>query len=261
LHGLSQRLSKSSSESSYSVFIIMKRKIIYTLCLLAIGFTYCSQKNIRYTSIDFSKYVWNIHADTLGRLEGEITLEHYGNEFGNALMYMVHKNGGNWWYQEAKKNFPDCYANYLIRDREIKDTSLLKDYDKWVFFVDKKYLEGESSYGDYSPVDENGHPYIPSKEEVKKNKEKLDYYEKVNSTIEVILYEQKAGSRQWAEIDRKKFKTNDIGNIIHQIDPKTGKKENWKWDFLDQKLKESNESAAVMARSCWSEIKTWCEHL
>jgi len=112
---------------------------------------------------------------------------------------------------------------------------MLDDYNKWAFFVDKKHIKGQPNYGDdFFQLDKDENSYLPSEAEIQKIKEKLDYYEKPNITLEVILYEQKAGSKQWIEIDRRKYRTDQEGNRIYP------KGEHWESDFIDQKLKESN---------------------
>jgi len=212
----------------------MKLKLFF---IFLIGATQigCTQVPKNYAPIDFLKYAYNSKANE----QGLITLDvdygdgSDGNKAGDATVYLIHKNGGNWWVQQAEKSFPNLdaplemrrfYAALEAKGHLLKqDSLLLKDYNKWAFFIDKKYLRrivdgGTGEYGE-----------IPS----------YGWYLKPNITYEEILYEQKAGSNVWLEIERKKFKSGADGDSIDTIDPKTGKIASF--DFsIDQKLKESN---------------------
>ena len=142
------------------------------------------------------------------------------------LIYIMHKNGTKWWYEEAKKRFPNVdaplsrrgyYAVVDIADILLKEDSVtLKNYDKWAFFIDKKYLE----------------PIISTSGE--SGGAATDYYPKSNTAIEIILYEQKAGSNKWIEIERKKFQTDKDGGAIYDD-------KGWELNFIRQKAKESND--------------------
>lgn len=137
------------------------------------------------------------------------------NPYGNARVYMIHKNGGNWWMKQAKKEFPemaypeDWYVENLYKN---EDSMKLEDYHKWAFFIDKKYLKAETSGGGEKDVVYTS--YFPT------------------YPYTVVLYEQKAGSDEWVEIDRKTF---------HSEEEKI--KENCEWEcrFYNNKLKELNE--------------------
>lgn len=214
----------------------MKRRVMLLLCSTVLCLiSYAQKKKTKYAPINFTKYAWNMSVNREGTVQGEVSLDDLGNKSGNARIYLVHKNGGNWWYKEAKKKLPNFYANYLLVNSEFRDTSILDDYNKWAFFVDKKHLKGQPNYGDdFFQLDKDENSYLPSEAEIQKIKEKLDYYEKPNITLEIILYEQKAGSKQWVEIDRRKYRTDQEGNRIYP------KGEHWESDFIDQKLKESN---------------------
>lgn len=110
------------------------------------------------------------------------------NPFGNAYVYMIHKNGGNWWYNKAKENYPDKHFphNFFARQLyETKDSITLKDYYKWAFFIDKKYLKQETAGGGEADV------------------VFTSYIETYPYTV--ILYEQRPYSNKWMEIDRKTF--------------------------------------------------------
>lgn len=101
---------------------------------------------------------------------------------------------------------------------------------------DKKYLEGSPIIlgGDLIQVDKKGNHTLPTEAEIKKMESQLEYYPRKNSQIEVVPYEQKTGSKQWVEIDRRKYRTDQEGSRIYP------KGEHWESDFIDQKLKESN---------------------
>ncbi len=220
----------------------MKQLVIIVVYIqMTISATSCGQEN-KHAPIDFVRSMWTVSANTKGMIQAETWYKDVGNEAGNARVYMIHKNGGDWWIDQARKKYPTkgYPRDWMLEDLKGNRVELNK-YNKWAFFVDKKYLKGQPSYGDdFFQTDKNGNSYLPSEAEIKKIKERLVYYEKPNIVLEIILYEQKAGSKVWIEIDRHSFKTDQDGSLIHAIDPKTGKKERWKWDFLDRKLAESN---------------------
>ena len=186
-------------------------------------------------SIDFLKYAYNPKANDRGLLTVEVDYVggRDGNKAGKAIVYMIHKNGGNWWIEQAKKKYPnldsppDRRCFYAISDAKKylfgKEASL-KDYNKWAFFTDKKYL--------HKIVDGTGDvDGLPS----------YGWYLKPNIRYEKVIYEQKAGSSVWIEIERKQFESGPEGEFKDTIDPKTGKVITY--DFsIEQKLKESNEA-------------------
>ena len=214
----------------------IQKSIVLLGSMVLLGLISCAQEP-RYAPIYFTKYLWNMSADTLGLIEGQVSVDYLDKEPGEAHVYMIHENGGRWWYQQTKKNFPNARLPFLRAAEQLikKDSIFLKNYSKWAFYIDRKYLKGESTYGDDpSKLDENGNSRDLTPTELKKTQEQLAYYEKPNTTLEVILYEQKAGSKQWLEIDRRKYKTDQEGNRIYP------KGEHWESDFINQKLKESN---------------------
>ena len=103
------------------------------------------------------------------------------NPFGNAQVYMIHKNGGDWWMNKAKELYPDksyyplFYANELY---ESQDSNHMDDYHKWAFYIDKKYLKAETSGG---------------------RKRYSLYLLSSNLSHTLIIYEQKAGFNKWVE--------------------------------------------------------------
>lgn len=212
--------------------------MLFLICLVGTIQLGCTQVPKNYAPINFLKHINNPKANEEGLITLEVDYEGGGdgNEAGDAYVYMIHKNGGDWWVQQAEKSFPKldaplerrrCYAVDDAKDRLLKqDSLLLKDYNKWAFFVDKKYLVRivDGSTGVYGEIPSYG------------------WYLKPNITYEQILYEQKAGSNVWLEIERKKIKSGADGESIDTIDPKTGKIVSF--DFsIDQKLKENNAQA------------------
>ena len=179
-----------------------------------------------YSPIDFMKYncIGRIDADTLGKLHFDVCYKSNSNNAGNAKVFMIHKNGGRWWYNYAKKMYPNERSNtgrflshYLVAEHLMKeDSTKLKEYNKWAFFIDKKDLIKEYEAG------EDGNPKA--------------YYTMIdNSEYEAILYQQLAGENKWIELERRRFKT---GDKFKEGDPYLG---SWETDFINNKLKESNE--------------------
>ena len=82
--------------------------------------------------------MWNMVADTSGLIRGEVDVHYFDKEPGNAWVYMVHKNGGIWWYQQAKKNFPNTRLPFLKAAKQLikEDSIFLKNYNKWAFYIE-----------------------------------------------------------------------------------------------------------------------------
>jgi len=224
------------------------KKLVYSIILTVACVTLCGQasKQIKYAPIDFTQSIGNLSANKQGRIKAETWYKEFRNEAGNAYVYMIHKNGGDWWFQQAKKKFPTrAYPQDWLLEEVEKDTKKFKDYNKWAFFIDKKDLVGSPVVlgGDLMRIDEHGNHYLPSDAEIKKMEEQLDYRPKKNAQIEMILYEQKVGSSKWIEISRRKFQTDKEGDLIYPRNPRTGNEEYWESEFISQKLKESNEAA------------------
>ena len=189
----------------------------------------------------FLKYIDTvvIHGDTTGIISLDIAYSKLGKEesnpYGEAQIFMIHKNGGKWWFEQAKKKFPTYKGNpnpYPEDDAVAAlfkaDSSTIEDYDKWVFFIDKKYLSpGIIEDGDFDPKDP----------ENKKSKWQPYYISEDSppSMWEEILYEQKHEQKNWTE----------TGKMI--IDTKNNTKkiltENGLWEvyFVRQKLIHLNE--------------------
>jgi len=187
----------------------------------------CAQatKEISKLSEDIMNSARNISANSKGVVHLETSFRVKNNNVGNADIYLIHKNGGNWWVKQAKKKFPDnyyaegFYATSLIEN----DSSWSDSYHKWAFFIDKKYLE----------------PQLESAE----GGEFTSYYPKKNSKIVVILFEQKAGNSEWTAIDSITYKTDSEGNEIKTSDEKGSYylSSEWESNFIKQKVKESNK--------------------
>jgi len=142
------------------------------------------------------------------------------NKFGNTFGYIVHKNGGKWWFKNSKKRFPKdigskgkYLSHFKAAARLMKeDRDSMKNFNKWVFFIDKKYLD------------------IHTEVDGETGKKSLSAYTKERQPLEVILFHQMAGNKTWYEIDRKKFSTDN-----------EYEKSSWRMDFIERKLIESNQ--------------------
>ena len=111
------------------------------LLLISVAFSlmsFAQKQKSRYALIDFTKYMWNMVADTSGLIRGEVDVHYFDKEPGNAWVYMVHKNGGIWWYQQAKKNFPNTRLPFLKAAKQLikEDSIFLKNYNKWAFYIE-----------------------------------------------------------------------------------------------------------------------------
>ncbi len=174
---------------------------------------------------NFLNSAGNVSANTKGVIHLDAEYSVKNNELGNADIYLIHEKGGNWWIMQAKKKFPDNYyaEGFYATSLVEKDSSWSDSYDKWAFFIAKKYLE----------------PQLESAE----GGEFTSYYPKRNSEIVVILFEQKAGNSEWVAIDSITYKTDDDGNEIKTNDEKGSYylSSEWESNFIKQKVKESNK--------------------
>lgn len=207
-------------------------KISFVLMLLFAGILISCGQNPK-ASIETQKLpeifldsAGNISANAKGVIHLDAEYSVMNNELGNADIYLIHKNGCDWWISQAKSKFPkmaypqDWFIDDLYRE---KDFSFYSNYNKWVFFIDKKYLE----------------PKLESAE----GGEFTSYYPKKNSEIVVILFEQKVGNSEWVAIDRITYKTDSDGNEIKTND-KNGVhylSREWESNFIMEKVKESNK--------------------
>ena len=135
--------------------------------------------------------------------------------------FMIHKNGTKWWFNHAQKKYKEIVfgKNYGYSNTPInlmtKDSILLKDFDKWIFIVDKKYIQ------EYPPIADGDNP------------DTWDYpnYDiKENTEFKAKLYKQKNNTDYWVKIEERTFKSGPNGEV----------KEYYKWknDFGQEKIKE-----------------------
>ena len=92
---------------------------------------------------NFLNSAGNVSANNKGVIHLDAEYSVKNNELGNADIYLIHKNGGNWWIMQAKKKFPDNYyaEGFYVTSLVEKDSSWSDNYNKWAFFIDKEYLE------------------------------------------------------------------------------------------------------------------------
>jgi hypothetical protein len=166
----------------------------------------------------------NISANSKGIVHLETSYRVKNNNVRNADIYLIHKNGGNWWIKQANKKFPDNYyaEGFYATSLVEKDSSWSDSYNKWAFFIDKEYLE----------------PKLESAE----GGEFTSYYPKKNSEITVVLFEQKSGDKEWMAIDSITYKTDNHGNELETNDKKGSYYlfSEWENNFIEEKVKESN---------------------
>jgi hypothetical protein len=182
---------------------------------------------MKVSPIDFLKYLGGVSArnkDTTGLIYGGSNkLNDAGRgkpKIGFMSVVLLHKDGGTKWYKWAQKNYTykskysDTNYGYMEAAKRLlkEDSLLLKGFNKWVFFMDIKYL----SVADIQDGD---------------NPTTLNYAFKPNTKVEIILYEQKAGSNIWQEIDKRVCITDKERNC---------NTDNWEDDFIKKKVKESN---------------------
>jgi len=198
--------------------IIMRRFISFFILQLFI-INGCSSQE-RFSEVDFFKYVdaksvmISIY-DTLGQ---KIVILNYEFEFsklkvGDAYLCAISKKYPEEWIKKAKESECAtredeyttiwCQAEHLFRE----DTVLLKEsFDIYVFFIDKKELEG---------------PFREQTDEGYYD----NYFPKKNSNI--IVYRYNKG--KWVEIQRIKNPNGDIPRFVGE-------------DYMDklaqQKIKE-----------------------
>jgi len=189
----------------------MKHKLI--VLILNVFFLNCfSQNGIVNVAFVTDACIDNFKPDTLGRISFQTNCR--GENYSEINGYMIHKNGGSWWYKEAKRRFPNNVMNceYKLAKKLLsEDKDSLKNYNKWVFFVDKKFLEPVVQVHGETGVEETA------------------YYIKETIPFEEILYQRLVGKIMWVEIGRKKF------DSYSQY-----RKSTWRIDFIKAKLAESN---------------------
>lgn len=208
------------------------RKIKNTLIVFFVGIlTSCGQNpkasiENKKLSNNFLNSAGNISANTKGVIHLDAEYSIMNNELGNTDIYLIHKKGGEWWIEQAKNKYPKMvYPHdwYIDDVYEKAEGNFYNNYNKWVFFIDKKYLE--------------------AKLESAEGGEFTSYYPKKNSEIVVILFEQKAGNSEWVAIDSISYKTDKDGNEIKTSDDKGSYylSSEWQSNFIKEKVKESNK--------------------
>ncbi len=140
------------------------------------------------------------------------------NIYGEFSLSMIHKDGGQEWVmsQLTKPALPcpsrynnKCGSNNVriaIHRLLVEDKVKLIEFSKWVFFIDKQYLEPFTEGTDEGMV--------------------TTYGTKENSSFEVILYQQLSGETVWTEVERRMV--NDDGFS------------DWESSFIESKEKEYN---------------------
>jgi len=195
----------------------MKKNII-ELLLIMNNIIFISAQSVK-TPIDYvnDNCMEKFRPDTLGCIRFNISCK--TNLIYNTDGYMIHKNGGKWWYNQAKRKFPNdrgskgkYLSHYTVCENLLKqDRDSIKNYNKWVFYIDEKYLEVKTEVHG-----ETGEKY-------------LSYYPKENKPLEVILYQRLVKDADWTEVERKKFNSDTEYY-----------KNTWDVNFIKQKLAESN---------------------
>ena len=115
------------------------------------------------------------------------------NPYGNFNMFMIHQDGGQEWVMsELEKSAYTCPTRYngscdannvrIAANRLlIEDQNKLIEFAKWVFFIDKQFLESFTEETDGGIV--------------------TTYNTIDNSSFEVVLYQQLPGETVWIQID------------------------------------------------------------
>lgn len=112
----------------------MRRLLTVITCtFIMVNVHACSQEP-KPAPLDFTQAMWNISANTRGRIQAETWYKNEGNDAGNARVYMIHKNGGTSWISQARKKYPtkgypqDWMLQYIDKNRKE-----LSKYNKWAF--------------------------------------------------------------------------------------------------------------------------------
>ncbi|NBB32042.1 hypothetical protein [Cellulophaga sp. BC115SP] len=163
------------------------------------------------------------------------------NHFGQGRGFMIHKKGIKYWFNYAQTKYRRIgkYDNinygYSSASKMLmgKDSVLLKDFNKWIFFIDRKYLRAIPGTGEWDAGSPEALANKPLPEE---------YYPKLNSKIEILLLEQKAGENVWHIIDRATFDTDEYGGYKPYIDKNNQERDlhgEWINSFQERKIKEN----------------------
>ncbi|CAM3283713.1 hypothetical protein FLLO111716_00825 [Flavobacterium longum] len=119
----------------------------------------------------------------------------YGNECGNATIYMIHKDGWKKWLEWANKEYADIvngknYGYEHAAEKLSENYEMTNDYNKLCFYTDKAYL---------TPV------YDGESDDITISKG----FESSKYPQTIILYSKKWGETKWTEIDRKTFASEE----------------------------------------------------
>ena len=191
----------------------------YILSIIVLFATLNCNSQPKTINIDFLKYVTRYMPDTTGEITCGPLCKENGTIIGIFEGYLIHSNGGSWWYNQAKKRFPKdrgsrnkYLSHYSVAERLLRDDrDSLKNYNKWVFFTDMKYLYKSN--------------YLHG--ETGKEIESVQYLK--DKPFEIVLYQQLAGETKWLEIERRIFDNK-----------KKQSKIKWESNFIKERLAESN---------------------
>jgi hypothetical protein len=201
-------------------------KLLSLLCVLFLSVNilkpfavteYFDPYQARKSPIDFfKKGVGQIKGNSFdGVLKFDVDFNFNGNTFGRGTGFMIYKRGAMQWVSIANKKFPLIskidginYGYEVAAKRLLKeDKILLNDFNCWVFFVEREYLE--KAY----ESDESG-------------KSVAFFSERKNSLISVSLYQRLEGEKDWLEIDKYKYLTDKYG-----ASPRYDK---WKMNWIEK---------------------------
>jgi len=196
--------------------------VIFLFINVTLAFTQTKTPTFSYDFLKYKTEAYCFNASNSGEIYFRCYYKSLDNKFGHANVSMIYKNGGDWWQKRSLEKYP---KNPRISHYEAaealckKDSVLLKDFNMYAFYIDKKYLKRE-----FAGCGESSDPKV-----------KIDtsdcYGYAVTYPYEKILYFRAAGSKEWVEIERKRYKTDKDETV------QTGY---WETNFIRQKLEESN---------------------
>lgn len=203
----------------------MKRNNLFLSVLMFVITLSCNAQNksysVAYKGFDFVKVLESVSSNEKSDSTNIINFQVYFVKskpfLGTGRGFMIHKKGIKYWYNYAQEHYKSIgkydginygyekSAKMLIG----KDSILLKDFNKWMFFTDKKYLKQTPGTGEWD---------AGSPEALANKPLPVEYYEKENTKIEILLLEQKAGEHIWHIIDKATFETDEYGGYKSYID-------------------------------------------
>ncbi len=201
--------SRNTEEISSDLPIQQPIEVIYTPEFT----TVTSKKEQKEPPIDFLQY---ISKDIQWYYSGEVILyvdyKEKGNESGDAKILLLYKDGTDKYCELVRKRFPQApnYPFALASPRLLKeDSTMLKDFDMYAFYLDKQYLEKVIESAEGGPIT-SYYPIYP---------------------CEYILYERKAGTEKWLEVGSKRFEDEASDTWWTPVSS----------DFAKQKIQEGNK--------------------